>query len=111
MTALEEWNTLATDDVVQTRKMADVMRDELLAELKVLKNALARAKGSGLMLQGALEVEREQHEDAEAELAALKARRCEECAHAHNYDGTNFCTYSDFVAPADFACNRWTARE
>ena len=49
-------------------------------------------------------------EQAEAALAERDGRRCETCCHEHNFDGTPFCTYCDFVPPDDFACNRWTAR-
>jgi hypothetical protein len=83
----------------------------------------------------------EDHDGTRAELAALKARRCETCLHweRHTYDDDGTCTSTltyrpdwieddepprtveaialwasnneySFHPPADFACNRWTAR-
>jgi len=62
-------------------------------------------------------------QQAEAELAALKGRRCETCASAdstvdpHNPTHIYGCTNEDsvcfecwLVRDSDFACNRWAAR-
>jgi hypothetical protein len=44
----------------------------------------------------------------EAELAALKGRRCETC-RSHQPD--DWCIELEFDTEPDFACNRWAARE
>ena len=63
---------------------------------------------------------RKRAEQAEAELAALKARRCKTCEHGE--DGVlraclaNVAVFPDSgslefdLPPLDFACNRWEAR-
>ena len=48
----------------------------------------------------------------DAELAALKARRCDGCAHWFPIDfGVNGCeAIFGLRTKADFACNAWTAK-
>lgn len=49
-----------------------------------------------------------------AELSALKARRCDGCAHYHPAGDTpdhGWCGHQpDFVTGPDFACNAWKAK-
>lgn len=50
---------------------------------------------------------------AEAELAALKARRCDGCGEWHNYaayPGLGRCRQIEHDVDDDFACNCWAER-
>jgi hypothetical protein len=53
--------------------------------------------------------------ELEAELEALKARRCGGCKHwhGHNYCAEGIAEECDVpeLPDHDFACNRWTPRE
>jgi hypothetical protein len=56
---------------------------------------------------------KEKYEKAKAELAALKAQKCETCQHwtARRLEmPAAYCKVIGYVQD-DFACNRWAARE
>lgn len=66
-------------------------------------------------LETALAAATQRAEKAEAELEALKARRCGGCKHwhGHNYCAEGIAEECDVpeLPDHDFACNRWTPKE
>jgi hypothetical protein len=110
---LPDWEHMLTDPPVRC------LGCYVVAELAALK-ATPREP-----LPGEIDHEmlRQHNEALQAELAALKGRRCETCASAdsmvdpHNPTHIYVCTNEDsvcfecwLVRDSDFACNRWTAR-
>ena len=57
-------------------------------------------------------IDPERLKQAEAELAALKARRCETCGFPSWYGNSPYgrCIQVNHISP-DFACNRWQPQE
>jgi DNA repair exonuclease SbcCD ATPase subunit len=112
-------------DAIAARLKADAERiAELEAEVERLDSfdvgldaALAKLEAENRELQLDLkdvlkkrDLCETRHEQAEAELAALKGRRCETCAERGGPDWNRYVCLLDDNCAADFYCSFWAAR-
>lgn len=134
MSAVDEYNKLIED--CQWTCAADIITsaDAAIAELEAEKKHLsAENENMAALLKSYRDdyvprfVEdglKQRAEQAEAELAALKGRRCTSCeqyreaighdklpnGHHYCYLGVKIFTDKRWWLPPDFACNRWAER-
>ena len=88
-------------------------REPLPGEIDAYMQAeaeLAEARESAHLAHVDWELMRDQRNEAQAELAALKGRRCETCAERGGPDWNRYVCLLDDNCAADFYCSFWAAR-